>query len=103
MEQTTLAAKAEYRATIAGERDMALVQGGQAVGIIAGFVRCVADINQGLCHHADDHREHLVAAQSDDFQVTLQAPPKFGQTLGIFHHTRTFVAVAHSAPVRQCA
>src|SRR5690606_25178060 len=87
----------------AQEADVAVAQGGQAVGAIAPRIACVTDAGQGVGHHRDHDRDDLALRESRQSQVAAQGAAQAWQPLAEAFDASELLAAAQRRPGRVVA
>src|SRR5690606_2488501 len=94
-----LAAEPQAHPPAAQERDVAVAQGGQAVGAVLPRIGVVADPGQGIGQQRDHDRQYLVAGEATLAQVGAQSAPQPRQGLAEGDHPIVLAGAADLLPV----
>ncbi len=82
---------------------MAVLQSGEAVGLILFFVFFIADANQAGFENLDERGEDLFAGEVFPGEITFHSGPDFWKRFGELEHAVVFGFVTHFAPAGMIA
>ena len=85
------------------DRDVTILQRGQAEAVVLSRVFSIADAGQRSFHQAYYRREHFLARQIRSCEVLLDPSPNRRQRPREIEHVRVFVFIAHRTPSRMIA